>query len=57
MTYTHCWFGLHSSHVYTQALREVEREKKRQALADSKSLDLEYLKNIILKLFETGVHF
>ncbi len=37
-----------------QALREVEREKARQQLGDAKSIDMEYLKNIMLKLFEKG---
>ena len=37
-----------------QALREVEREKARASLADKQRLDIEYLKNTILKLYETG---
>lgn len=37
-----------------QALREVEREKARGNLADKQRLDIEYLKNTILKLYETG---
>ena len=37
-----------------QALREVEREKARQQLAGPERQDLTYLKNILLKLFETG---
>ena len=40
-----------------QALREAEREKARQKLADEKRNDIEYLKNIMLKLFETGAPF
>ena len=39
---------------HAQALREVEREKARQKLADADRQDLTYLKNILLKLFETG---
>ena len=35
-------------------MRDYEREKARAALASKHSKDLEYLKNILLKLFETG---
>ena len=38
-----------------QALRDMEREKARQRLAEADRQDLTYLKNILLKLFETGV--
>ncbi|KAK9864008.1 hypothetical protein WJX84_007296 [Apatococcus fuscideae] len=37
-----------------EAMRDYEREKARAALASKHSKDLEYLKNILLKLFETG---
>ena len=37
-----------------QALREAEREKARQRLVEADRQDLTYLKNILLKLFETG---
>ncbi|KAK9809711.1 hypothetical protein WJX73_008782 [Symbiochloris irregularis] len=41
-----------------EALREAEREKARQKLSETgdgkASRDMEYLKNILLKLFETG---
>ena len=37
-----------------QALRDMEREKARQKLAEADRQDLTYLKNILLKLFETG---
>ena len=38
-----------------QALRDMEREKARQRLGEADRQDLTYLKNILLKLFETGV--
>lgn len=41
--------------MWGQALREAEREKARQQLGKEKQTDIEYLKNILLKLFETGV--
>ncbi|KAK9829710.1 hypothetical protein WJX72_007468 [[Myrmecia] bisecta] len=37
-----------------EALREAEREKQRQKLGDQKRMDMEYLKNIMLKLYEKG---
>lgn len=37
-----------------QAMRDYEREKARAALASKQTKELEYLKNILLKLFETG---
>ena len=39
-----------------QALREVERERARERLvaSDGKRMDIQYLKNVILKLYETG---
>lgn len=39
-----------------QALREVERERKREQLVASGGprTDIQYLKNVILKLYETG---
>lgn len=40
--------------MWAQALREGEREKARASLADKQRLDIEYLKNTILKLYETG---
>lgn len=33
----------------------MEREKARQKLGEADRKDLTYLKNILLKLFETGV--
>ena len=38
-----------------QALRDIERGNSRQALADEKRLELDYLKNTVLKLYETGI--
>ncbi len=35
-------------------MRDYEREKARAALASKQTKELEYLKNILLKLFETG---
>lgn len=37
-----------------QALREVERQRSREKLRDEKGTDIHYLKNVILKLYETG---
>ena len=37
-----------------QALREVERQRAREKLKDDGSTDVHYLKNVILKMFETG---
>ena len=37
-----------------QVVREAEREKARASLADKQRLDIEYLKNTVLKLYETG---
>ena len=37
-----------------QTLREVERERVREKLQDEKSTDIHYLKNVVLKLYETG---
>lgn len=38
-------------------MREAEREKARASLADKQRLDIEYLKNTVLKLYETGTVF
>lgn len=38
-----------------QALREVERERSREKLQDAKGTDVHYLKNVVLKLYETGI--
>lgn len=38
-----------------QVVREAEREKARASLADKQRLDIEYLKNTVLKLYETGM--
>ena len=38
-----------------QALREVERQRSREKLQDAKGTDVHYLKNVVLKLYETGV--
>jgi hypothetical protein len=41
--------------VRTQTLREVERQHLRDKLGqDDKGIDIQYLKNVILKLYETG---
>ena len=40
-----------------QALREAERERARTSLADQQRHDIEYLKNTVLKLYETGGAF
>lgn len=40
--------------VRVQALREVERQRAREKLKDDSSTDVHYLKNVILKMFETG---
>ena len=40
-----------------QALREAEREHARTSLADQQRHDIEYLKNTVLKLYETGRAF
>ena len=38
-----------------QTLREVERQHTREKLGqDEKGTDIHYLKNVILKLYETG---
>ncbi|KAK9843878.1 hypothetical protein WJX84_007774, partial [Apatococcus fuscideae] len=37
-----------------EAMRDYEREKARAALVSKQTKELEYLKNILLKLFETG---
>ena len=38
-----------------QTLREVERQHTREKLGqDGKGTDIHYLKNVILKLYETG---
>ena len=38
-----------------QALREVERQRLREKLQDAKGTDVHYLKNVVLKLYETGM--
>ena len=38
-----------------QTLREVERERMREKLQDENGTDIHYLKNVVLKLYETGV--
>ena len=40
-----------------QALREVERQRAREKLQDAKGTDVHYLKNVVLKLYETGAFF
>ena len=42
-----------SAHVL-QVLREVERAGERAKVSDGRGADLEYLKNILLKMYETG---
>ena len=42
--------------VFAQALREVERQRSREKLQDEKGTDVHYLKNVVLKLYETGMH-
>ncbi len=42
--------------MYAQALREVERQRSREKLQDEKGTDVHYLKNVVLKLYETGMH-
>ena len=37
-----------------QVLREVERAGERAKVSDGRGADLEYLKNILLKMYETG---
>ncbi len=40
--------------MLSQALREMERQRAREKLRDEKGTDVHYLKNVILKMFETG---
>ncbi len=37
-----------------QVLREVERAGERAKVSEGRGADLEYLKNILLKMYETG---
>ena len=41
--------------ITLQTLREVERDRVREKLQDEKGTDIHYLKNVVLKLYETGV--